>query len=216
MASPPASDLATHATIVVKAPADLRARLGGETLVVTGSPRGATSLVAYALRRGGYPLAARATSLNHEDDAIVAARDDPAALLAVVEARNAEGARWGFKLPFASRAIDWYARHLRRPVFVMVYRNPLAIARSIARREPQWPDTSEGLDRALRRGLEMMTAGTDVLRQDAPAVLIDADAAKATPEVFVAELFAALVIDAPPDRVAEIARELTAPGYKRV
>lgn len=201
--------------ILIKDPASLSARLGRETLLVTGSPRGATSLIAYVLLRGGYPLAATQRQ-NHEDREIVAARHDRRRLSAIIAERNATASRWGFKLPFAAREVAWYADNLRDPVFVMIYRNPLAIARSILHRHPGWPQSNEGIDKAMRRGLEMMTAGTDVLGVDAPAILIDVDASKTEPEALVCGLYAALSLDVPADRVAEIAAEVQVSGYRKI
>jgi len=216
MAAAPEDSLADRQSLVIKSPEQLRDRLGRETLLVTGSPRGATSLVAYVLLRGGYPLSSDRRARNHEDPEIVAARFDDARLRAIIAARNAGAARWGFKLPYASRAIRWYAGELRNPVFVMIYRNPLAIARSIMRRQPGWSQSAAGLDEALTQGLSMMTAGSDVLQVDAPAILVDVDQAKANPSTFVEELFASLAIEASEATLADIAATIASPGYRRL
>jgi hypothetical protein len=68
----------------------------------------------------------------------------------------------------------------------------------------------------MRRGLEVMTAGTDVLGVDAPAVLVDVDASRSAPGELVSALLDTFGLDASEERVAEIAEAVGRPGYRRL
>jgi hypothetical protein len=200
-------DMRVGKTIIVSNEGELRERLGSETLVVTGSPRGGTSMVAYVIQASGYPLIGF-THGNHEDGELAAAWLDEKARKTVIDKHNA-ASRWGFKLPYAAQSIDWCITHIRRPIFVMIYRNPLSIARSIIAREPSL--TGAPLGNIINHGLGFMMAGTKAVSKGAPTICVDVDEAKHHPAVFVDEMCETLDLS-PADR-AGIVREISTPGY---
>jgi hypothetical protein len=148
--------LEVNSSMIVVHPERLRAAVPHETLVITGSPRGGTSIVAYILLRVGYFLGRDMSALNHEDREIGDAFKDNKRLLTIFESRNQQHQRWGFKYPKAALKLQWLASNLRNPVAIIVYRNPLAIARSILNRASKFEQTKSGLDRAPRRALDRM------------------------------------------------------------
>lgn len=193
----------------------LQSRLGRETLLVTGSSRGGTSLVAYTLLRLGYPLAADNTP-NHEPAEAVAAAGDAARMSAFVSRMNGAHARWGFKLPSAALRLHWYLANLRNPVVLLVFRNPLAIARTIVSRDPKWGASEEALVSALGHGMSYMQASVSAIRSGVPTLLVDVDRAARQPRAFVQELAAALALTATAEEAEQIAAEIAVPGYKKV
>lgn len=100
---------------------------GPRTVVVLGVERGGTSMVAGAIRAMGIPMGDRA-GFNHEDPRFLT--EDPERLGAYIAQRNQEHAVWGFKMPKASLNLGFFAQALRAPVFVVAYRNPVAIVDS--------------------------------------------------------------------------------------
>jgi hypothetical protein len=203
--------------MIVLHPDRLGAAVPHETLVITGSPRGGTSIVAYILLRAGYFLGRDMSALNHEDREIAGAFTEDNRLLTIIEARNREHQRWGFKFPKASMKLEWLASNLRNPVFVIVYRNPLAIARSIINRQPNFDRTEIHLKRALERGLDRMTTATaSSFRSQIPAIFIDIDDAIKRPAPFLSEFLSRLSVEVPVEFVAKLAQEVAVPGYKKV
>ena len=195
----------------------LRQRLGKETLLVTGSGRGGTSLVAYALLRLNYPLRADEPKI-HELNAFLRANEikdkaeESDALKQVIAQENEENVRWGFKLPSALRSLDWYVSHLRTPVVLIVCRNPLAIYRSIDRHGNGWEEGQQGLRNGFAHALTHMKATMDAAACDAPVIFLDVDLAQRKPDVFLHELASLLKLDYNEDIAVEISR----PGYKAV
>lgn len=97
------------------------------TIVVVGVQRGGTSMVAGVLRALGLPMGERA-GLNHEDPVFLL--DDTEKLGKAIRQRNRTHAVWGFKAPKAAMNLPFFDRVLRKPYFVVVYRNSLSIADS--------------------------------------------------------------------------------------
>lgn len=203
-----------YETLVVSRPDLIAARAGKETLVVAGASRGGTSLVAYALLAAGYPLAdGQLGKRNHEDMAVVSAFNDSDKFRELIKRRNARHAHWGFKLPDAVYAAPWLARELRNPIFVVAFRNPLAIARSKISRGRFFHGTDLGLAQALEHGLDMLDAGAEMLRTGHPVIMIDIEKAQARPQIFLDELFDVLG-HRPATSTDEIAQAISSPGYK--
>lgn len=207
--------LTGHETLVLTWPERIPALQGKETLVVTGASRGGTSFIAYALLAAGYPLARSAKgALTHEDSEISHAFGDSKAFRRLIAERNAAAAQWGFKLPDAVYAWTWLAAELRAPIFVIAFRNPLAIARSKLSRGPFFAHTHEGFAKALHNGLDMLDAGAEIARAGVPAILVDVDRAQAQPTLFLRELFGVLGHRIDTETLDEIAKALGSSGYK--
>ncbi|GEM_PF-1407476 len=106
------------------------------TFVVLGCPRGGTSLLAGALHASGIYMGDFRTA-QYEDPAFKVrpgdARRNPnieACLLPVIEARNRTHRYWGWKVPNSIYYIQQIRHLLVNPVFLFVYREEEAIARS--------------------------------------------------------------------------------------
>lgn len=200
-------------------PAALRARIGGETLVVCGVARGATSVASYALHHLGYYLGDRLGSLNYEDQDFVHAIPgksqlrkslrDRVAFRDLVARRDAAHTRWGFKLPRALDYVPELADTLRAPVFLVCLRNPLSVARSMLEREEL---VKGGFPAALQAATAPFAAAAQLLaRDDVPSVLVDMDRVTGRPAVFVAELAALFGLTGD---IPAIADAIAQPGYK--
>jgi len=208
--------------IAIVYPEALRERVGRETLIVTGSPRGGTSALAFALREAGFFLGDRLGAKVHEDrDFLEAFQAEPArkrqkALAALAAARNATHGRWGFKLPIAACHLGEFAALARDPVAVVVYRNPLAVGRSIVARGPNFPQGNDGLLKAVTLASErMMMATRQLLDTKTPALLIDFDRFREAPGANLAFFFTTLQVSVSPEDLDRLAATLAEPGYKR-
>lgn len=212
-----------HGAVTVVFADRLSARIGKETLIVTGSPRGGTSAIAYALRRFGYFLGDRLGRQNHEDRDILevfesaSRRKRKARFARIVAERNGAHERWGFKLPKAALQLAEIAAATREPVAVIVYRNPLAVGRSIIGRGPNFPKGPEGLLKAVVLASERMAAAAgQVLEAGLPALLIDFDQFRADPRGNLAFLVERLGLDVDGGLLDDVAGTISEPGYKRI
>ena len=204
----------SYKTIILHKPNrffDMRDRA---TTVVCGSQRGNTSAVAYALYNMGFFLGEQIGSRNYEDidilnllpDPALKAKFDEAEFSDMVAARNEKYERWGFKIPHASGYIPELAKILRDPVFVICFRNPAGVMRSIINRE-----TSRfRIEAMLRVAARPLEAARAVNVTSAPALLIDTDAVIRNPEVFVQEISELFQLENDP----AIVEGLSSPGYK--
>lgn len=206
-------------TLTVINPRQLQSRIGNETLVVCGSPRGMTSLVAFSIYELGYFIGHHLGAKNFEDQDFLGAIP-PATWLPVsltnrkkfvdlVADRNASHTRWGFKLPRASEHIPALRKHLRNPIFVVCARNPMGIARSVQRREAQFDGTLRDL---LTIGTRYIQA-IELLSQDTetPSIIVNMDEASHIPAVFLQELSETLGLQGD---LAAIKNRITGRGYK--
>jgi hypothetical protein len=204
-------------TIIVVRPDSLAKIIGNETLVVCGPGRSGTSLIAYLLLRLGCNLGDDLRDLYHEDLEILEAIRRPTEMERVVAERNRRAKRWGFKVPYAVHYLDSLAGMLRNPVFVVTFRNPVAIAKTILRRDPTYSGAGLGnLGTALEYGIHRMELGSQVVTAKAPSVLIDVDAARGTPEQLVRDLASLFAPNTSDETIKAIASNIAAGGYKAV
>ena len=202
-------------SMIVVRPSQLTRVLGTETLVICGPGRGGTSIVAYVLRNLDYYLGDKLRVNTHEDQDVQTAMGNPSEMERIIADRNRRFKRWGFKFPSSVQHIEWLAGALRNPVFLVVFRNPVATAKSALKRDPQVVGADlRGLARALENGLRNMDIGTQVLTTKAPSLLIDVDAARGTPERLVRDLADLFAPNTSGQRIEAIARDITAAGYK--
>lgn len=96
------------------------------TLVVMGSYRGGTSMVAGILRLLGVFMGYNLGRTNNED--LDFQERDAAALEPHLRRRNAELDVWGWKFPGSLGYIDGILPLLRNPQFIVICRDPVAIA----------------------------------------------------------------------------------------
>ena len=108
----------------------------GTPVIITGSSRGGTSLVAALFRASGFELG-RHLAENQEDPVFHNAfypMFQPGKFGSLVAGR--EG-RWGFKLPKAAMLLEEIDAAIGEcnPTYVFVYRSPMAVALSEAKRD---------------------------------------------------------------------------------
>lgn len=201
----------------------LKERVGGETLVVTGSPRGGTSAIAYALLGCDYFLGDRLGVKNHEDRDMISVfdmdsrRKRRAEFARLAAARNAAHGRWGFKLPKAALFLDEIAAATRNPIALIVTRNPLAVGRSIVGRGPSFPKGPDGLLKAVTLAAERMAAAAKSAQAASmPSILVDFDQFRSDTRANIAFLADTLRLEVDGQRLDEIATAIETPGYKRI
>lgn len=136
-----------------------------KTVVVLGVERGGTSMAAGVIRALGVDMGKRA-GLNHEDPRFLTEEDEK--LEKLIEVRNKEAYIWGFKMPKAVNKLNFFDKHLRNPFFIIVYRNPAAVADSWMQR-----GAGEYLD-TIERALNYYNLIVNYLRQTThPALIIN-------------------------------------------
>jgi hypothetical protein len=112
---------------------------GERTIVITGTPRGGTTMVAECVGTLGVPIGvsipAGEESFNLEDPEFQAVLHlespgeiDMPALRTLILRRNMAHKIWGFKLPMALNSLSILEQELRNPQFVLVFRDPLAVS----------------------------------------------------------------------------------------
>lgn len=105
------------------------------TFVVLGCPRGGTSLLAGALHRAGVYMGRFETTQYEDPDfklPLPLVGEAAARLAPTINSRNAQFEYWGWKLPNAIYYVRNVIHLLVNPVFLIIYRDPVAIARSSA------------------------------------------------------------------------------------
>jgi hypothetical protein len=205
--------------LVINNPDKLKSVIGRETLVVCGAARGMTSLISFTLFELGYYIGTDLQSQNFEDQDFYAAIPPRArfrGLLtsrpkfrALVRNRNAAHQRWGFKLPRAADYVEELSETLRDPVFVLCVRNPLAIMRTIKRRNPHFKGSTPEF---YKNGLGWLNAMGILMSSDSiPSIMVDMDDVRRDPETFLSDFTELLALnDVPEDLLERISR----PGYK--
>lgn len=163
------------------------------TYVVCGVQRGGTSAVAAVMRALGIDMGRG--GFNHEDPILLDRSDD---LDGYISRRNAEHQVWGVKVPHLALSLDILAEKLRAPVFILTFRNPIAIADSAIVRG----DLS--LASALDRVQTYFDAMLGFARKTAhPVLLVSYERAAGHPDRFVDEFTTAIAIQPDPQQRAD-------------
>ncbi|SFD64594.1 hypothetical protein [Roseivivax sediminis] len=207
-------------TMLVTNPGLLASVVGTETLVVGGPARGMTTVVSYSLYELGCFIGANLQMHNLEDLDMMRALPSRTlfkrplhrrkAFRKLVEERNGSHTRWGFKLPRAAQYFHEMPDLLRNPVFVLCVRNPVAICRSVVKRDA----SVQGDINAAYRNAKLWVPAMDFLMESdtVPAIIIDMDEVRRDPRVFLEELTRTLQLSGDLDAISQ---KLSAPGYKR-
>jgi hypothetical protein len=172
------------------------------TVVVLGAARGGTSMIASVLDALGVFMGS-ALSAVYEDVEMARAMEagDTASVAAVVEARNAAHAVWGFKRPSAAHYIQTYESQLRHPRYVVVFRDIFAIANR--NRISTSADVRASLDDALVSYQQLVDF---VGSTGAPVLLVSYEKMIAKVEACVARIAAFVGVDDPDRLAAAVAR----------
>lgn len=128
-----------------------------KTVVVIGSGRGGTSVVAGVVHLLGVRMFERAEANSEDADIVQAFQGNmKSGFLAavrevnkVISERNRRYEVWGWKDPSADLYIESVAHQLRNPHFILVFRNPLDVA--ISHVETKTGSLEIGLDSGISR-----------------------------------------------------------------
>jgi hypothetical protein len=172
-------------------------------------------MIAYVLLKIGYYLGKELRDSYHEDREIIRALGNAFEMERIVLERNKQLKRWGFKLPDAIHYASWLTGALRNPVFLVVFRNPVAIARTISRRDPKFGGSGlQQLTAALEHGLHKMELGIGVIKTKAPSILVDVDAARGNSQRLVRDIANLFAPNTSDELIETIAQEINDGGYK--
>lgn len=169
------------------------------TVVCLGTPRGGTSMVAGAIAGLGVPMG-RDLPANVEDPDFNADHTEKPfkafvrGLPAVIAARNADHAVWGWKYPRAARYLDDIAGHLRQPMLVVVMRDPVpAVLRQMKK------GTMSAME-AVQQRVRMEARNVKLVETlEVPTLMVSYERAITYPTEFLTELAAFLKCDLPAD-----------------
>jgi hypothetical protein len=147
------------------------------TYLLCGVQRSGTSMVAAVLHALGVDMGRG--GLNHEDAEFLAR---PREVEAIVADRNVKPI-WGFKIPEFALSLDHFAKILRHPVFVLIFRNPVSILDSAMVRGDG--DYCQGIERISSYFGAMLRFARE---SKEPVVLISYERAASNPIQFIDEV----------------------------
>ena len=175
-------------------------------ILVLGSARGGTSMVAGVLAKLGIFLGEGAVSPVYESNELsgrLLGRSDRKAKSAVAEL-NANHALWAWKRPAAVYDLSRTMKRMQPNRVIMVFRDPMATAsrRSMSVGDLQVSDfggISEHLQMVLNEYSEMLAVASG---RKVPVAMVSYDTALRNPKEFVEQLVAFLGVSAEPEALA--------------
>lgn len=180
-------------------------RQGEKTIIILGVARGGTSMVAGVLRQLGVFLGDKAAAPVFEDVRLAEAIEakDPAASQAIASAYDSEHPVWAFKRPGLIEHLSWAPAIFRHPIYVVIFRDVLAIANRNA--------LSMRIDalKSMKQSLRQYDAVRDFVSNiSAPALLISNEKALIHPMAFVTELVEWAGLEVTPEQLARAAASI--------
>ncbi len=171
------------------------------TIIILGVARSGTSMITSVLDRLGVFLGSKAKGAVKEDAELFSAMEmgDDAKVEQIIARYNEQHAVWAFKRPEAFTYIKKYLPYLRNPKIVVIFRDPVAIAR---RNEiSMYSDFMGQLERSTKKLLELTHF---VNSQKNPVLFVSYEKALYRPDHFVKVLsdFCGLDLD---EKTQEIA-----------
>lgn len=185
------------------------------TFVVGGASRGGTSSIAFALYQKNIPMGVEGT-VNYEDpvfvEAVNRASFDQAAVSERISQRNGSDDVWGVKIPAASFHFARLEPMLRCPVFFMIYRNQVSVARSILNRTGVFSHSPAGAAGALSHAATFYDGFLNGLANlESPVICIEYEQLRFQTQLALDEIFGLVGLGyASEDLVDALSR----PGYK--
>lgn len=162
------------------------------TFVVLGCPRGGTSLVAGALQAIGIHMGAFTTHQFEDPDFKLdpkiakRSRDLDSLFLPLINERNTRFVRWGWKVPNAIYYIEKIRHLLVNPIFIFVYRDEEAIARSSAKHDGKmWWLHKKRLLKVARNHSQLVQNFQQKLDPTDLSIVIQLEKVQANPQVLV-------------------------------
>jgi hypothetical protein len=175
----------------------------GRAVLLTGNPRGGTTFIASVAHHLGIPLGKSVPKYEDRRLRYLLLGEVPdeghVRLEATIRAREAQHTLWGWKLPGIVQHFDLVDRLVRRPVYVMAFKDPLSIAMRRTR------NVGATLLPGVRSAMEVAHRMVDFAeRTERECILVSYDKALRDPASFVRTL--AEVVDIPVNetRIAEI------------
>jgi hypothetical protein len=156
------------------------------TFVVTGIARSGTSLVAAWLREAGMFIGEFLHDVVNEDAQILELlrNRDTELLQALIRARNAAHAQWGFKIPNLHAYLTVAELSLfRNPHLIVIYRDPVAVAVRNALSEYY-----DALESMVKTANAMYALSQFAQRADCPVLLLSYEKALSMPDTVVDQL----------------------------
>jgi len=213
---------AFHSSMLITQPEMLLERRDTATLIACGAPRSMTSLIAFVLYEMGEFIGSELHRRNLEDQEMLRAIlfnvpvenqaervRDPETFEKLVKKRNAEHARWGFKIPDAIFQLPGILPQLRAPIIIATVRNPLSTAKSVI---TQNPAVKGGLQAAFAKAQRANAVTEGLIKEPpCPAIIINMDVAMAKPLVFLKEFSEAVGVSADVEGLAE---KISKKGYQ--
>ena len=164
-------------------------------------------MIASALRRLGIFLGDKADGAVMEDTEIARLIEsgDTKGLERLIASRNERHQIWGFKRPSAYETIQSYEAKFRNLHYVVIFRDPLAIAirNSVSMRM----NVIDGLEKASRQSAELVTFVKTLAR---PALLVSYEKASIDPPGLVTELVQYLGLEPTEEALADTVRNISA------
>lgn len=175
----------------------------GRAVLLTGNPRGGTTFIASVAHHLGIPLGKSIPKYEDRRLRPLLLGEVPdeghVRLEAAIRAREAQHALWGWKLPGIVRHFALVDRLVRRPVYVMVFKDPLSIA--MRRTQNAGASLLPGVRGAMDLFHRMVYFAAQTERE---CILVSYEKAMRDPASFVRTLAEVVDIPVHETRIAEI------------
>lgn len=183
--------------------------------IVSGSSRGGTSALAYALRRA-YVHFGKVDANNHELPELMSPELTEDKIRLAIDGLLDEKNISGVKLPNFSFYLKWLSRQYPDSIFMYILRNPLDISTTIMTRSPSHSVNKSDLRIGVQHAFRFYSAMVNVVDEiEQPFYLISFEKMKTRPEQFV-DWLEQVGIKFSDDVKSQLAKELAAPGYKKL
>jgi hypothetical protein len=129
------------------------------TIITTGVGRSGTSMMAAVLTMLGVPMGPHKNLPVYEDEEFVSALlyFDYARVARLIEARNTQNQRWGFKFPsLQNHLLPPQIKRFRNPRLIVVMRDPVAVATRANLSDPELQGEATAFFNVSQQAYDMM------------------------------------------------------------
>lgn len=184
-------------------------------LISCGTPRGGTSVLGILMKLFNFDLGDNIHPTVYEDMSFEGVpienwRD-------IVKSKVSDNANWCLKMPIASKCLEMFEESLPNPVFLMVIRNPIGVAKSLIMHDPEYNADLKSYHLGLSKALnDYLSISQSMLKLNSPFIIVEHEKIITNPEMFIREFVEALNIKTDQATVDKAIKLISSPGYKRI
>jgi len=188
---------------------------GNYNLIAAGTPRGGTSILGLLMKIFNFELGNNVHPDKYEDLDLHQVPVEKWKEL--INKKTTEMPNWSVKYPAATRHLKLFFEACPNPVFLIIIRNPFAVAKSMIKHDKEYSSNLYSYNKGLNIALDSYKEfNYQIENITAPFIVVEHEEIMKKPDLFIHELVEVLKIDTDQETIQKAIELISVPGYKKI